>query len=105
MAAATQGLVQTSAETNPHVPKRTTVKALVESPALTSIPSNYSYTTNPNESDASDPDETLPAIDFSLLTSHDPHQRSKVIQDLKKACQDWGFFMVWKHKPIFHELI
>ncbi|GFY89431.1 hypothetical protein Acr_06g0013710 [Actinidia rufa] len=30
MAAATQGLVQTSPETNPHVPERTTVKALIQ---------------------------------------------------------------------------
>ncbi|GFY89434.1 hypothetical protein Acr_06g0013740 [Actinidia rufa] len=97
MAASTQGLVQTSPETNTHVPKRITVKALVESPALTSLPSNYSYTINPDESDASDPDGTLPIIDFSLLTSRDPRQRSKVIQELNKVCQDWGFFMLVNH--------
>ncbi|PSS02798.1 Protein DMR6-LIKE OXYGENASE 1 like [Actinidia chinensis var. chinensis] len=97
MAASTQGLVQTSPETNTHVPKRITVKALVESPALTSLPSNYSYTINPDESDASDPDGTLPIIDFSLLTSRDPHQRSTVIQELNKVCQDWGFFMLVNH--------
>ncbi|GFY89429.1 hypothetical protein Acr_06g0013690 [Actinidia rufa] len=36
MASPTEVLVQTSAETNPRVPKRTTVKALVESDGLTS---------------------------------------------------------------------
>ncbi|KAF7113878.1 hypothetical protein RHSIM_RhsimUnG0105900 [Rhododendron simsii] len=78
--------------------KRISVKTLVESPGLTSIPTNYSYSTNPNESAGSNPNEdTFPVIDFSLLTSDDPHKRSKTIQDLDRACQDWGFFMVVNH--------
>ncbi|KAF5942629.1 hypothetical protein HYC85_020271 [Camellia sinensis] len=34
---------------------------------------------------------------FFLLTSGDPDQRSKVIQDTGNACRDWGFFMVINH--------
>ncbi|GFY89426.1 hypothetical protein Acr_06g0013660 [Actinidia rufa] len=62
MAAATQGLVQTSLETNTQIQMKRS-----------------------------------PIIDFSLLTSRDPNQRSKVIQDLNKVCQDWGFFMLVNH--------
>ncbi|XP_026441708.1 probable 2-oxoglutarate/Fe(II)-dependent dioxygenase [Papaver somniferum] len=40
---------------------------------------------------------TIPVIDFSFLTSGSPDQRSKVIEDLRNACQDWGFFMVMNH--------
>ncbi|KAI3867636.1 hypothetical protein MKW98_006013 [Papaver atlanticum] len=36
---------------------------------------------------------TIPVIDFSFLTSGSPDQRCKIIQDLRNACRDWGFFM------------
>ncbi|KAF7113883.1 hypothetical protein RHSIM_RhsimUnG0105400 [Rhododendron simsii] len=95
MAPATSLFVENPTETPSQASKRISVKALVESPGLASIPSNYSYSSNPNESAASNPDEdTFPIIDFSLLTSADPHQRSKTILDLDKACREWGFFMV-----------
>ncbi|KAI8532344.1 hypothetical protein RHMOL_Rhmol11G0207300 [Rhododendron molle] len=100
MAPATTSLsVETSTDTSrANATKRVSVKTLVETPGLTSIPSNYSYSTNPNESAGSNPDEdTFPIIDFSLLTSDDPHQRSKTIQDLDRACRDWGFFMLVNH--------
>ncbi|KAA8536419.1 hypothetical protein F0562_028897 [Nyssa sinensis] len=86
---------QLAPETPLHAPKLTLVKSLSESAKLTSIPSNYAYFTNPIEPVASDPEEhSIPIIDFSLLTSGDPAQRSKIIQDLGKACEDWGGFML-----------
>ena len=75
-------------------PKFPSVKSLSESSALTSIPSSYTFTTDPNQHIASDPQDSIPVIDFSLLTSGNPDQRSKAIQDLHRACEEWGFFMV-----------
>ncbi|KAJ0011448.1 hypothetical protein Pint_33400 [Pistacia integerrima] len=44
-----------------------------------------------------EPDDSIPIIDFSLLISSCPEQRYKIIHDLGKACQEWGFFMVINH--------
>ncbi|KAI6678351.1 hypothetical protein NL676_039147 [Syzygium grande] len=79
--------------------KITSVKALAESSNLTSIPSHYNFTTSTSGDQAghSDHDDSIPVIDFSLLSSSNPDQRSKVISDLAKACQVWGFFMVINH--------
>ncbi|XP_059313786.1 2-oxoglutarate-dependent dioxygenase 19-like isoform X2 [Lycium ferocissimum] len=73
------------------------IKQLSEFPL---IPSNYVHSSYNNNSSATDPDDvsnSIPIVDFSLLTSHDPHQRSTAIHQLGKACQDWGFFMVVNH--------
>ncbi|XP_042500955.1 2-oxoglutarate-dependent dioxygenase 19-like isoform X2 [Macadamia integrifolia] len=70
------------------------VKELVESSTLTSIPSHYIFSTNLDQQVST---EEIPVIDFSLLTSGTPDQRSKIVQQLGKACQDWGFFMVINH--------
>ncbi|KAL5705447.1 hypothetical protein ACHQM5_023748 [Ranunculus cassubicifolius] len=81
-------------------PKMGYVKHLAESTFFTSIPSNYTYSTTSNSpEDTIDHSnhEQIPIIDFSLLTSTSPAQRSNVIQELGKACQDWGFFMVINH--------
>ncbi|PIM99995.1 Iron/ascorbate family oxidoreductase [Handroanthus impetiginosus] len=90
MAATTPPLRQDS-------PAITCVKKLAETPNLNSIPSNYAYYTTPTEATASDPDDSIPTIDLCLLTSNDPHQKSKAVQELGKACQDWGFFMIVNH--------
>ncbi|XP_062077056.1 2-oxoglutarate-dependent dioxygenase 19-like [Humulus lupulus] len=75
-----------------------TIKALSESGALSSVPSKYSFATNPNDlANPNDPDHSIPTIDFSLLTSGSPQQRSTTLNDLKRACEDWGFFMVINH--------
>ncbi|XP_057496628.1 2-oxoglutarate-dependent dioxygenase 19-like [Actinidia eriantha] len=78
-------------------PKPASVKALLES----SIPCGYSNSTvlNLNEHDnfASEPEESIPIIDFSLLTSSDPIRRSEAIHQLSHACQEWGFFMLVNH--------
>lgn len=66
------------------------VKVLAESTDLKSIPSEFSFV---NEHTGSNSD-SIPIIDFSLLTSGNPDQRSKVIQELGKACEEWGFFVV-----------
>ncbi|KAF8032087.1 hypothetical protein BT93_D1104 [Corymbia citriodora subsp. variegata] len=77
----------------------TSVKTLAESSDLTSIPSHYAFTTSASGDQAvhSDHDDSIPVIDFSLLSSSNPDQRRKVVSDLAKACQDWGFFMVINH--------
>ncbi|GAV79710.1 2OG-FeII_Oxy domain-containing protein/DIOX_N domain-containing protein [Cephalotus follicularis] len=94
--AATASLVPSLATHSPT--KMRYVKGLAEYPGLTSIPSAYTYTTTATDHATSDPEEcSIPIIDFSLLVSGTPHQRSKIIHDLGKACQDWGFFMVINH--------
>ncbi|KAL7206050.1 hypothetical protein ACSBR2_018880 [Camellia fascicularis] len=97
MAAATPLCGHSSPETHLQATRSTSIKTLAESPGLSYIPPNYTYTTNPHESAASEPEDSIPIIDFSSLTSSDPDQRSQVIQDLGKACQEWGFFMVVNH--------
>uniref|UniRef100_A0A6N2LR36 Fe2OG dioxygenase domain-containing protein n=1 Tax=Salix viminalis TaxID=40686 RepID=A0A6N2LR36_SALVM len=43
------------------------------------------------------PEASIPVIDYSLLISGTPGQRSKIVHELGRACQDWGFFMVINH--------
>jgi hypothetical protein len=72
------------------------VKRLVESNSLKTIPSNY-ICQNKNQDDDSMLNETenIPTIDFSkLISSSNSNDRSKEIQKLGDACRDWGFFMV-----------
>lgn len=78
------------------------VKAIAETPNLASIPSSYIFTTSDDSDDVATTadaaphgvEDSIPTIDFSLLTTGTPHQRSKVVNELGKACHDWGFFMV-----------
>ncbi|GFP86790.1 leucoanthocyanidin dioxygenase [Phtheirospermum japonicum] len=70
------------------------VKVLADSCNLKStIPSHFTFTNDPMGSTA----DSLPTIDFSLLTSAHPHQRSKTLDDMAKACQQWGFFVLVNH--------
>ncbi|MED6106569.1 hypothetical protein PIB30_005553 [Stylosanthes scabra] len=75
------------------------VKTLAESPELTSIPSSYTFTTNPDDELVTDPDDDdpIPVIDYSLLFSGTPDQRAKTIHDIGRACEQWGFFMLINH--------
>ncbi|KAI4299125.1 hypothetical protein L6164_032615 [Bauhinia variegata] len=74
------------------VPIEITVKSLSES-GLKSIPSCFA-SKNLQDLEFIDPQEgTIPIIDFSLLTSSDPQHKSKIIQDLGRACEEWGFFL------------
>ncbi|KAK7275808.1 hypothetical protein RIF29_16932 [Crotalaria pallida] len=75
-----------------------TVKGLVESNCLRSIPSKYMCLKKPEDSILQETDENIiPTIDFSQLTSANPNERSKAIQQLGDACRDWGFFMLINH--------
>ncbi|KAI8002605.1 Protein DMR6-LIKE OXYGENASE 2 [Camellia lanceoleosa] len=74
------------------------VKALVDSGFHQSaIPSKFIASSSQEDDTVLSQEEAIPTIDFSLLTSGDPDQRSKVIQDIGNACRDWGFFMVINH--------
>ncbi|XP_002522603.2 2-oxoglutarate-dependent dioxygenase 19 [Ricinus communis] len=77
--------------------KITSIKTISESPGLTSIPSTYIFTPNPDDQVISEKEASLPIIDYSLLTSANTDERSKIVNELGKACQDWGFFMVINH--------
>ncbi|XP_076909665.1 2-oxoglutarate-dependent dioxygenase 19-like [Bidens hawaiensis] len=41
--------------------------------------------------------DSIPIIDYSLLTSGSAADHSKAVQDIGKACQDWGCFMLVNH--------
>ncbi|KAK1288527.1 Thebaine 6-O-demethylase [Acorus calamus] len=71
-----------------------TVKELVDSTTLSSVPSDYIV--DGFDADSAVQDQ-IPTIDFSLLTSGDPLQRSDAVRELGRACEDWGFFMVMNH--------
>lgn len=74
------------------------VKRLVESNNLSSIPSNYICQTNIQDySIVLNETEIIPTIDFSQLISSNPKERSMAIQKLGDACRDWGFFMLINH--------
>ncbi|KAF9610813.1 hypothetical protein IFM89_025054 [Coptis chinensis] len=99
MAAATASVhVETSL-----IPLMGYVKDLAtQSNKLGTIPSDYDYSTiRPEDYDTDQhvvaQEQVIPTIDFSLLASNSPKQRSRVIQDLANACRDWGFFMVINH--------
>ncbi|XP_052206266.1 2-oxoglutarate-dependent dioxygenase 19-like [Diospyros lotus] len=82
-------------------PKPVSVKELLDSStnSSTAIPTNYNTSSFLNEPAASEPDEqeSIPVIDFGLLTSPDPNQRSQAVQELTKACEEWGFFLLVNH--------
>lgn len=92
----------------------TSAKVVAELPNIKAVPCNY-YVDHHNYSspaaintDNNDDDSLIPIIDFSLLSSEDPHQHSKAIQDLGRACQNWGFFMLVNHgvgESLMKELI
>ncbi|XP_071708643.1 2-oxoglutarate-dependent dioxygenase 19-like [Rutidosis leptorrhynchoides] len=41
--------------------------------------------------------ESIPIIDYSLLTSNNADERSKAIKDLGNACKDWGCYKLVNH--------
>lgn len=69
------------------------VKVLAESSNIESVPSQFTFA---NDTKASYSD-SIPIIDFSLLNSSGPVQRSNALQDLHRACQEWGFFVLVNH--------
>ncbi|KAM7481691.1 hypothetical protein LguiB_006274 [Lonicera macranthoides] len=75
----------------------TSIKAIAETPEFNFLPSTHPYFENQNGLESVNEEDSIPTIDFSLLTMGSPDQRSKVIHDLGKACQEWGFFLVINH--------
>jgi isopenicillin N synthase-like dioxygenase len=74
------------------------VKTLAESTGFSSVPSTHAFYINSNDFASSKEDEdSIPVIDFSLLTSSNQYERSKAVELLGKACEDWGFFMLVNH--------
>ncbi|XP_020203704.1 protein DMR6-LIKE OXYGENASE 2 [Cajanus cajan] len=73
------------------------VKELVDSTCLRSVPFNYIFLKTPEDSTLYYETQNIPIIDFSELTSSNPNERSKAIQQLGDACQDWGFFVLINH--------
>ncbi|PIN04920.1 Iron/ascorbate family oxidoreductase [Handroanthus impetiginosus] len=69
------------------------VKSLAQSSSLKSVPSQFTYV---NDSKGSYSD-SIPIIDFSQLTSPISDQRSKALQELARACEEWGFFVLINH--------
>lgn len=66
------------------------IKVLAESKTLESVPTQFKFATDSNASNS----DSLPIIDYYLLNTGTPDQRSKVLRDLAKACEEWGFFVV-----------
>ncbi|GMN58969.1 hypothetical protein TIFTF001_028070 [Ficus carica] len=95
------GITQVSLQTSSSpTSKMISIKSLAESPNLTSIPASYTFSIDPNHDHPTlleQPEVQIPVIDFSLLVSGSPDQRSKVIDELSKACENWGFFIVTNH--------
>ncbi|XP_022766327.1 flavanone 3-dioxygenase 3-like [Durio zibethinus] len=77
-----------------------TASALTHSPVLKSETCSF-----PQKEDGLDSinysilgvNDAIPIIDYSLLTSDDPVQRSQAIQNLGKTCIEYGFFAVINH--------
>ncbi|XP_002520269.2 2-oxoglutarate-dependent dioxygenase 19 [Ricinus communis] len=42
-------------------------------------------------------DEEIPTVNYCMLFSGDPHQRSIAIEQLSKACEEYGFFYLVNH--------
>lgn len=70
------------------------VKGLVESGCLSSVPSSYVFEKDLDDDCIISEAETIPIINFSMLTSGSPEQRYKTIQAIGNACLEWGFFEV-----------
>ncbi|XP_030503451.2 2-oxoglutarate-dependent dioxygenase 19 [Cannabis sativa] len=67
---------------------------------LNLLASKYAFVVKPSDEEVVDShhsEYSIPTIDISLLTSDNLDQRSKILFDLRKACEDWGFFMLINH--------
>ncbi|KAI4337941.1 hypothetical protein L6164_016303 [Bauhinia variegata] len=73
------------------------IKTFAESNGDAPIPSTFYSITEPPDDVARDLAASIPVIDLSLLNSDDPQLHFKAVQQLGKACQEWGFFMITNH--------
>ncbi|KAI4337964.1 hypothetical protein L6164_016325 [Bauhinia variegata] len=80
-----------------HASDISSIKAFAESNDDAPIPSTYYSITEPRDDVAHELAASLPVIDLSLLNSEDLQLHSKAVQQLGKACQEWGFFMITNH--------
>lgn len=81
-----------------HASEISSIKTFAESRGDSPIPSTYHSITDLHDDDiADDLAASIPVIDMSLLTSHHPQIHAKAVQELGKACAEWGFFMLTNH--------
>ncbi|KAF7837349.1 flavanone 3-dioxygenase 2-like [Senna tora] len=74
------------------------IKAFAESAKISAIPSTYISLKEPHHAEVADElSAQIPVIDLSLLLSDDPQLHAQAVQDLARACEEWGFFMVINH--------
>ena len=66
----------------------------VESKGACHIPSTNHSITDLHDDVADELAASIPVVDLSLLTSHDPQIHTKALYQLGKAYAEWGFFMV-----------
>lgn len=75
------------------------IKDYSKSKQISTVPSSYISLTNSDDDKevVRELENQIPVIDVSLLVSDDPELHAKGVQDLGKACEDWGFFGVINH--------
>ncbi|XP_054798900.1 2-oxoglutarate-dependent dioxygenase 19-like [Prosopis cineraria] len=73
------------------------IKAFSESNGSSPIPSSYHSIVEPRDDVADELASSFPIVDFSLLTSDDPLLHADAVNQLGKACAEWGFFMLTGH--------
>lgn len=79
-----------------HASDISSIKTFAESKGTSPIPSAYHSITELHDDIADELAASMPVIDLSLLTSHDPQIHAKAVHQLGKACAEWGVFMVSK---------
>ncbi|KAL1344291.1 hypothetical protein HN51_018140 [Arachis hypogaea] len=75
----------------------TSIKAFAESNGSSPIPFTYHSLTEPRDDVADHLACSIPVIDFSHLTSHDPQIHASTVHQLANACAQWGFFLLTNH--------
>lgn len=80
-----------------HASHISSIKTFAESKGDSLIPSTYHSITEFHDDIADDLAASIPVIDLALLTSHDRQIHAKSVQQLGKACAEWGFFMLTNH--------
>ncbi|KAG5066176.1 hypothetical protein JHK86_009907 [Glycine max] len=69
-----------------------------ESKGACHIPSTNHSITDLHDDVADELAASIPVVDLSLLTSHDPQIHTKALYQLGKAYAEWGFFMLTNHE-------
>ncbi|KAJ7959339.1 Protein DMR6-LIKE OXYGENASE 2 like [Quillaja saponaria] len=86
--------IQSVEASKDHASDITSIKSFVESNGLSTIPPNYHSLIDPLDREVADElGAFIPVIDFSFITSDDPQFHGKGVQELGRACEEWGLFM------------